>query len=534
MVFFLRKRDELNHSKSTIQSCGTPIIKAQEASYRASLRIAKAGKPHTIGEQLCLPLAKEMTRIMCGEKAAKELNLVPLSNDTVSRRIKDMANDVKKTLIERVKNSQYFAIQLDETTDVADLAYLLVYVRYENDGAAQEDFMFCQSLETRTTAEHIFQVLDTFIQENGMDWKKCVGVCSDGARAMTGRHSGVAARIREVAPEIRWTHCSIHREALAVKKMPGGLKSVLDAAVKTVNFIKARPMNARLFRVLCEEMGSEHVQLLLHTEVRWLSRGKVLSRLFELHREVQIFLHDTNFPLSDNFEDTVWLSQLAYLSDIFSRLNELNLGLQGLSINVFDVQDKINALLKKLELFEIKVNTGDVSAFPALESFLSDNDLTLDDGIRENIAAHLVSLRQQFLDYFPVMPEAEACSWMRNPFSIDISQMSSSENLTVAEQESLIDLSCDESLKAAFRKQTLLDFWIKQHSEYPVLSDKAVRFLLPFVTTYLCEKGFSSLVVIKTKYRSRVDAEPNLRLKLTSIEPDIAGLCSQKHAHPSH
>lgn len=471
---------------------------------------------------------------MCGEKAAKELNLVPLSNDTVSRRIKDMANDVKKTLIERVKNSQYFAIQLDETTDVADLAYLLVYVRYENDGAAQEDFMFCQSLETRTTAEHIFQVLDTFIQENGMDWKKCVGVCSDGARAMTGRHSGVAARIREVAPEIRWTHCSIHREALAVKKMPGGLKSVLDAAVKTVNFIKARPMNARLFRVLCEEMGSEHVQLLLHTEVRWLSRGKVLSRLFELHREVQIFLHDTNFPLSDNFEDTVWLSQLAYLSDIFSRLNELNLGLQGLSINVFDVQDKINALLKKLELFEIKVNTGDVSAFPALESFLSDNDLTLDDGIRENIAAHLVSLRQQFLDYFPVMPEAEACSWMRNPFSIDISQMSSSENLTVAEQESLIDLSCDESLKAAFRKQTLLDFWIKQHSEYPVLSDKAVRFLLPFVTTYLCEKGFSSLVVIKTKYRSRVDAEPNLRLKLTSIEPDIAGLCSQKHAHPSH
>ncbi len=181
--------------------------------------------------------------------------------------------------------------------------------------------MFCQSLETRTTAEHIFQVLDAFIQENSLDWKKCVGVCTDGARAMTGRHSGVAARIREVAPEMRWTHCSIHREALAVKKMPDNLKSVLDSAVKTVNFIKARPMNARLFRVLCEEMGSEHVQLLLHTEVRWLSRGKVLSRLFELHKEVQMFLQDIHVPLSDIIEDTVWLSQLAYLSDIFSRLN---------------------------------------------------------------------------------------------------------------------------------------------------------------------------------------------------------------------
>ncbi len=327
-----------------------------------------------------------------------------------------MADDVKNTLIERIKNSRYFAIQLDETTDVADLANLLVYVRYEyhHDGAAQEDFMFCQSLETRTAAEHIFQVLDAFIQENSLDWKKCVGVCTDGARAMTGRHSGVAARIREVAPEMRWTHCSIHREALAVKKMPDNLKSVLDSAVKTVNFIKARPMSARLFRVLCEEMGSEHVQLLLHTEVRWLSRGKVLSRLFELHKEVQMFLQDTNFPLSDIFEDTVWLSQLAYLSDIFSRLNKLNLGLQGLSINAFDVQDKINALLKKLELFEIKIKTGDVSAFPALESFLSDNELMLEDGIKENIATHLVSLREQFRDYFPVMHEAEASSWMRN------------------------------------------------------------------------------------------------------------------------
>ena len=164
------------------------------------------------------------------------------------------------------------------------------------------------------------------MEENCLDWKKCVGVCTDGARAMTGRHNGVAARISEVATEMRWTHCSIHREALAVKKMPEDLKSVLDSAVKTVNFIKARPMNSRLFGVLCDEIGSEHVQLLLHTEVRWLSRGKVLTRLFELHWEVQMFLQDKQFPLLHLFENSEWLSQLAYLSDIFSRLNDLKFG----------------------------------------------------------------------------------------------------------------------------------------------------------------------------------------------------------------
>ena len=80
--------------------------------------------------------------------------------------------------------------------------------------------------------------------------------------------------------------------------------------------------------------------------------------------EVQMFLQDKSFPLSDVFEDTVCLSQLAYLLDIFSSLNKLNLGLQGLTINVFHVLDKINAMLKKMELFEIKVRTLFRKYFP--------------------------------------------------------------------------------------------------------------------------------------------------------------------------
>jgi hypothetical protein len=45
--------------------------------------IATAGKPHTIAEELILPAAKAMVSAMVGEKAAKDLNFVALSNDMI-------------------------------------------------------------------------------------------------------------------------------------------------------------------------------------------------------------------------------------------------------------------------------------------------------------------------------------------------------------------------------------------------------------------------------------------------------------------
>ena len=53
-----------------------------------------------------------------------------------------------------------------------------------------------------------------------------VGICTDGAKAMTGRHGGVVLHMQAVTPDATWVHCSIHQEALAAKGMPDSLKDV--------------------------------------------------------------------------------------------------------------------------------------------------------------------------------------------------------------------------------------------------------------------------------------------------------------------
>jgi hypothetical protein len=119
--------------------------------------------------------------------------------------------------------------------------------------------------------------------------------------------------------------CIIHKEALASRDVEPKLHSVLQEAVKVVNFVKARQFNSRLLAVLCEEIQTDHTSLLLHSEVRWLSRGKVLKRLVELKEEVCRFFRTLVLHCINSFQflDKKWLALLSYVSDIFDKLNGL-------------------------------------------------------------------------------------------------------------------------------------------------------------------------------------------------------------------
>lgn len=361
--------------------------------------------------------------------------------------------------------------------------------------------------------------------------EKCVGFCSDGARALTGRQSDVVAKVKDVAPDVTWTHCFIHREALATKGMPPKFKTVLEDSVKIINFIKARPLNSRLFSLLCDDMGSEHKQLLLHSEVRWLSRGKVLTRIFELRQEVLLFVKEINEDYTSFLVDDMWLSTLAYLSDVFSKLNELNLSLQGNSLTVLNAHDKIKGFERKLGLWVSCVKQRNFSPFPTPESFFVENDLIIEKEICDDICSHLETLRSQFENYFP-SSKYDEFSWVRDPFHCDIEN----NKLSLNEREQLIELSNDAGLKIKFQAEGMVNFWTSSpvEREYSELYKGALKIIIQFASTYLCEKGFSSLTEIKTKYRNRLDVCADLRLKLTSIHPNIEQLCKGRQAHPSH
>ncbi|GFY35708.1 protein FAM200A [Trichonephila clavipes] len=132
--------------------------KALILSYKVSYKIARCKKPHTIAEELILPAAIEIVETMFGDNFAKELQSIPLSNDTVSRRIDDIAEDVEQQLFGKMRD-KLFSIQLDEATDSNKDDYFIAYVRFWDGMSAVEELLFCKPIKLKATAIALFDIL---------------------------------------------------------------------------------------------------------------------------------------------------------------------------------------------------------------------------------------------------------------------------------------------------------------------------------------------------------------------------------------
>ena len=264
-----------------------------------------------------------------------------------------------------------------------------------------------------------------------LNWKNCVDICTDSAPAMTGCLKGFVLIAQKQNSNIIHTHCFIHREALVAKTLGTEVNSVLDMVVKIVNYIKMRPLKRRLFTKLCVSMEAQHYSLIQHTQIRWLSKRKVLSRFYKLREELLTFCLQENLKeFVECLSDDRWCSKLAYLADIFHELNLLNSGMQGRNENILSSTDKINAFQKKVTIWKKCITAGNLEMFP---STLKSNC----PEIAPLILNHLDTLLKNLDKYFPSI-SINQYDWVRNPFV----EFEPSEGQFTLQQEEELERKC--------------------------------------------------------------------------------------------
>ncbi len=265
--------------------------------------------------------------------------------------------------------------------------------------------------------------------------------------------------------------------------------------------------------------------------MRWLSRGNVLKRFFDLRTEVKRFMEDGRMNVPE-FDDPKWVMDLAFLVDITQELNVLNLKLQGPGQLITAAYERVKAFSTKLRLWKTQLSAKNLSHFTTCRSLV-------EEGIAFNADEYASAVEkpqefdQRFADF---KAHRDTFQLFADPFSADV------ESVPNLLQMELIDLQCNSELKTKFREaqgnaDKTAQFLRELPSCFPELSKVFSRLMCLFGSTYVCEKLFSTMNFNKCKFRSRLsDAHLEAVLRVStvnSIRANVAQLCEQKRCQVS-
>jgi hypothetical protein len=267
-----------------------------------------------------------------------------------------------------------------------------------------------------------------------------------------------------------------------------------------------------------EETDASYGDLLLHSQIRWLSA---------LSRENPLFLKDEissdTSDLEQEMLNPTFLCELAFLTDITKHMNELNVKLQGKQQNVSYLFGHVNGFRNKPKLFKSAIERNDlthISCCKELAEELSNYEGSDFSTFVSNIEGMMEEFQTRFTD-FERMKNGIALS--HNPFIVV------NEEQPVQLQSEISDLQADPILSTMKEKGMYL-FKILPKETYPQSRDFGLRMSSMFGSTYFCESTFSNMKFIKSRYRCSLTDESLqhfLRLDTTNITVDIPTLVKE-------
>ena len=116
--FFKRRAKIMEKSVDKMTLFSQTSKSALETSFELAFLIAKAKKSHTAAENIIIPGALIIADHMLGDKAKAIIKTIPISDNTIARRIGEMAKDVVLQVAHDIKEDKRFALQVDESVDI--------------------------------------------------------------------------------------------------------------------------------------------------------------------------------------------------------------------------------------------------------------------------------------------------------------------------------------------------------------------------------------------------------------------------------
>ena len=477
------------YEKSTMILANT--MTAQEKATECSLRIAwilgRHKKPFTDAEVVKECMIQTAETLFDGKQRDEIIDKVKqiLLSDSTAMRTGLLAEDLVLQLNEGLKSAPCISLAIDESTDMTDNAQLMVFVRYY-DGKTKkfmQDLFGVATLKKRTQ-EDIYEALKSMIESRNLEMKSTISLTTGGAPAMLGKGRGLIGRLLKDNPTLKSFHCIIHQAVLCAS-VGEEYREVMET-MKLVNFLRSKSaLQHRLLQNFLSENNAIYSDLLVHNNIRWLSKGRVLERFWSIREEEGQSNVKANAFLAFLRDDTK-MKIVGFLADMMSHLNELCLKLQGQKCNIFDLINAVRAFQQKLIIFKHDIQNQLNHFQRLLEQCKGKGDARYVASIEKLIDNFAVrfgdfSLGQQLLLFI------ENSFLVTNIVNFSAEAKKTFKWVDVAKiQLELIEFQENVAMKEIFGDCMLETFWSKEElfGNFPFLHQLAVQILTLFGSTY--------------------------------------------------
>lgn len=156
------------------------------------------------------------------------------SQNIISEFLQVISTQIEEKQLQNTLSSSYFLLLINESTDISVINEMVIYARYVYNGDMATTFLrICELFNG--IADTIEKTLQEFMTDRGLPIAKMVGLGTDGANAMVGRHNGVAARFKQHQPLLTTIHCICHRLDLAAAQAGNDVTYIRDKFKPTLS-----------------------------------------------------------------------------------------------------------------------------------------------------------------------------------------------------------------------------------------------------------------------------------------------------------
>ena len=241
------RKDFITRKKGSLETQKPLFVKRHEekkdivvASNEIALILARKKKPFSDAEEIVKPSLEIAAKLLGDKQVESKFKDISLSRNTIMRRMDELAKNVTEEVNFLASTCKFFSLAMDESNDIYDTSQLTIFFRAVNENFdVIEELLGFESMHGTTKGADLFDALKSCVESNNLDWAKLDSLCTDGAPAFTGKHSGCGSLLEQfLGRQLLKYHCIIHQEALCGRSL--NLRHVMDVVMKCVNRIRAR------------------------------------------------------------------------------------------------------------------------------------------------------------------------------------------------------------------------------------------------------------------------------------------------------